>query len=126
MLSKPEIAGIHYWCTFDSGLWRTRELTDQYDTTIAWKTQGNWFNTWSFLSSSGGPDGLARIGDPDNRPLLIPANGQGNFWPSSRDMSAKGQRRKRSEVIAEQTPDAVQVWDKGCQAAEEFADYGAR
>ncbi|KAI5452509.1 Glucan 1,3-beta-glucosidase 3 [Naganishia albida] len=105
MLSKPEIAGIHYW---------------------SWKTQGNWFNTWSFLSSSGGPDGLARIGDPDNRPLLIPANGQGNFWPSSRDMSAKGQRRKRSEVIAEQTPDAVQVWDKGCQAAEEFADYGAR
>lgn len=92
---------------------------------VAWKTQGDWFNTWSFLSSSGGPDGLSRIGNPDDRPLLVPANGQNNFWPSSPDMSAKGPHKKRNSVV-EEAPDAVGIWDEGCRTAQAFTDYGAR
>ncbi|KAJ9116073.1 hypothetical protein QFC20_000746 [Naganishia adeliensis] len=101
---RPAIAGIHYW---------------------SWKTQGDWFNTWSFLSSSGGPDGFSRIGNPDDRPLLVPANGQNNFWPTSSGMSAKGPHKKRNSVV-EEAPDAVEIWDEGCRTAQEFADYGAR
>lgn len=125
MLSKPAIGGIHYWCESDFGS-NVLSMSLTIDACTAWKTQGDWFNTWSFLSSSGGPDGLARIGDPENRPLLIPANGQSNFWPTSQDMSGKAHQRKRSHFPAEETSDAVEIWDKGCRAAQEFADYGAR
>jgi hypothetical protein len=41
-------------------------------------------------------------------------------------MSGKGQQRKRSDFLAEETSDAIGIWDKGCRAAQEFADYGAR
>ena len=92
---------------------------------IAWKTQGDWFNSWSFLSSSGGPDGLSRIGNPDDRPLLVPSNGQTNFWPTSSDMSAKGPRKKRNNAV-EQAPSVAEIWDEGCRTAQEFADHGAR
>jgi hypothetical protein len=101
----------------------------------AYKTQDDYFNSWSFLSASGGSDGLAnRAGD--NRPLLIPVNGQNTFAPQGMaDLAAKGstvrtaipktKQRKRDQFVDEE-PEAANIWDEGCRTANEFAAHGSR
>jgi hypothetical protein len=85
--------------------------------------------------SSGGSDGLANRGG-DNRPLLIPVNGQTTFAPQAMsDLAAKGftvrtaipktKQRKRDQFVDE-APEAAHIWDEGCRTANEFAAHASR
>lgn len=135
LLNRPSVAGIHYWCTpnrFRSPLKCTIDELNLIAST-AFKTQGDYFNSWSFLLSSGGSDGLANRGG-ENRPLLIPVNDQSTFKPQgTSDFAAKAivnnlakaKHSKRDRFIEEE-PEAVHIWDEGCRTANEFAAHGSK
>ncbi|KAJ9118177.1 hypothetical protein QFC22_004081 [Naganishia vaughanmartiniae] len=106
LLNRPSIAGWHYW---------------------NWKAEGDWYNTWSFLSSTGGADGLSRA-HTDTRELLIPPRGQDNFLI---DLSvstgpAQGKTLRKRSLFAIEEPNALHIWDEGCKVAGEFARAGSR
>lgn len=99
----------------------------------AYKTQGDYFNSWSFLLSSGGLDGLANRGG-DKRPLLIPVNGRSTFVAqSTSNLAPKGTvndlariKRSRRDQFIEQEPKEAEIWDEGCRTAREFAGHGSK
>ena len=92
-----------------------------------WKTEGNYNSTWSFLSSTGGSEGLRRA-QSDQRELLIPPSHQPNFSMNIARSSGPAQNKvaQKRALMALKDPGALAIWEQGCETAREFAKSGSR
>lgn len=125
LLNRASVAGWHYWSTSA----RVCSLAGPNVTPlhIGWKTEGNYNSTWSFLSSTGGSEGLRRA-QTSQRELLIPPSGQTDFLINAATSSGPDRNKvaqKRSMIVLE-SPDELEIWDQGCRTAQAFARSGSR
>ena len=106
---------------------KVRAESGSYLLRSGWKTEGNYNSTWSFLSSTGGSEGLRRA-QTDQRELLIPPSHQSDFSIDIARSSgpAKNKIARKRALIDLEDPGALVIWEQGCETAQEFAKSGSR